>query len=119
VGIRIVVPIVDLEEAFPLDEVRVLFVRHRRDTLLDQLLQRLDVQRVRDQLLQTAHLQKGAHLHLSVLLLDVTLAKNDTLRVHILVDVHLEQLFQRLHIGEVDLDGLLRKNVDGVLAHFR
>ena len=54
---------------------------------------------------------------MGVLLLDVALAQDDSVTVHVLVDVHLEKLFELRHVRQVDLDGLLRQDIDCVFAH--
>lgn len=76
VRLGIVVPIVDLEEHLLLDEVCVLGFGQGRDNLPDQLLERLNVKRVRNELTTAAHLQECADFHLSVLLFDIALFKD-------------------------------------------
>ena len=95
----------------------MFFISHWGNALADQLLQRFNVERGRDELFLAAHLQEGAHFHLSVLLFNVALAQHDPVTVHVLVDVHLEKLFELRHVCQVDLDGLLRQDIDCVLTH--
>ena len=73
--VRVVVIAVHFEEHLLLDQVLVLLIRHRGDALLDQLLQGLDIETEGDEFLFLAHLEKGAHFHLSVLILYVSLTE--------------------------------------------
>ena len=82
----------------------MLFIGHRGNTLANQLLQGFYVERCWNELLLTAHFQKGTNLHLSVLLFDIALAQHNSITVHVLVNVHLEKLFELRHVSEVDLD---------------
>lgn len=116
VGVWIVIVAVDFEEHFLLDEVLVLVVGHRRDALLDQLVQGLDIETQGDDLLLLEHLEESAHLHLSVLVFDVSLSQHDTLRIGVLMDKSLEKVLKWLHISQVHFDRLLGEYADGFVA---
>ena len=70
------VVIVYLEEHPFFDNIVKFIISHWSDALLDILVEGLNVKRMRDDLHHTAHLKKGANLHLSVLVFDVSLAEN-------------------------------------------
>ena len=55
----VLIVLIDFDQHVVLDKVLVLFVSHRCDALSDQLGKELNVERVRNQLLQTAHLEEG------------------------------------------------------------
>jgi len=74
--LRVHIHLVDLDQHSLLNQILILLIGHRSDALSDQLVQRLDIQRVRDQLLQTAHLEESTDLHLCVLILDISLPQN-------------------------------------------
>ena len=117
VRVWIVIVSINFKQLALLDEILVLFICHWCDALPDKLLKRLNIQRSRNQFLLPAHLQEGTDLHLSILVFDVFLAEHNPVTVHVLVDVRLEKVFERLQVSEVDFNGILGKNIDGVLSH--
>lgn len=73
---RVHIFFVDFDQHAVLHEVLILLIRHRSDSLSDQLVQRLDVQRVWDQLLEATHLEERRYFHRFVQVLNVSLSEN-------------------------------------------